>query len=81
MVTVAQFQLGKKGLTEGFIETLQNSFKHHRNIKISVLKSCCRERLYLKELADKMIERLGGNYSYKIIGYTVKLKKLRKVVR
>ncbi|MFH1326695.1 MAG: YhbY family RNA-binding protein [archaeon] len=81
MASIGQLQLGKHGITEGFIETLQNHFKNHKNVKVSVLKSCCREKIYLKELAEEMLSRLGKNYASKIIGYTIAIKKLRKEVR
>ncbi len=81
MDAVGQVQLGKKGVTEGFIKTLQNQFKHHKNIKISVLKSCCRGRMYLKEIAKEIVGRLGENYSSRVIGYTIAIKKLRKPAR
>lgn len=78
MAAIAEMQLGKNGITEGFFETLKNHFKHHKNVKISVLKSHSRERLALKEMKEKILDRLGENYSGRIIGYTIAIKKLKR---
>ena len=57
---------------------LQNS---QLNIKISVLKSCCRDRNELKKIADEILEKLGKTYTAKIIGYTIIVKKWRREMR
>ncbi len=77
-MTIAQLQLGKNGVTEGFIETLKNHFKKHKIVKISVLKSYCRDRLALKDISIKILERLGPRYSYNSIGYTITIKRGRR---
>ncbi|MBS3071943.1 YhbY family RNA-binding protein [Candidatus Pacearchaeota archaeon] len=72
----AQFQLGKNGLTEGVIESLKLYFKYHKQVRISVLKSATRDRTELKELAEKIKTEIGIRSSYKILGYTIILRKL-----
>ena len=81
MQVVKRIQLGKKGLTDNFIGTLKDHFKKYQNVKVSVLKSSTRERDKLKKISDKILEGLGNNYTSKIIGYTLVLKKWRKPVR
>lgn len=81
MDAIGHIQLGKKGLTENFVLTLENHFKKFRNIKISVLKSACRDKKELKEISDKILEKLGKNFSARIIGYTIAVKKLRRAVQ
>ena len=81
MPALKTVQLGKKGLTDNFVETLRNHFKNHLNIKISVLKSLTRDRKELKEISEKILEDLGKNYTCRIIGYTLVIKKWRKPVR
>ncbi len=81
MPFLKKIQLGKKGLTDNFIETLKVHFKTHLNVKISVLKSSTRDKEELKEISNKILEGLGKNYSSKIIGYTLVLKKWKKPVR
>ena len=80
-MAISQVQLGKQGVTENFIHTLESHFKKHDIVKISVLKSCCRDREELKEMANKMVNSLGKNYTSKIIGYTIIVRKWRKNVR
>lgn len=75
---LATFQLGKNGLTDNFLETIRKSFKTRENVKISVLRSFSRERKEIKLLASKICEKLGSNYTAKIIGFTINIKKWRK---
>lgn len=81
MPPISIIQLGKQGVTENFIETLKSHFKKHQNVKISVLKSACRDRGELKEINEKILSELGEKYTSKIIGYTIVVKKWRKNVR
>lgn len=81
MQVVKRIQLGKKGLTDNFLETLRDHFKKYQNVKVSVLKSSTRDRQELKEISEKILDGLGKNYTSRIIGYTIVLKKWRKPVR
>ena len=81
METLKNIQLGKKGLTGNFIETLKDHFKNNKNVKISVLKSSTRNKQELKEISDKILDGLGKNYTSRIIGFTIVIKKWRKPVR
>ncbi len=81
MQVVKRIQLGKRGLTDNFIGTLKDHFKKYQNVKVSVLKSSTRNREELKKISEKILKRLGNNYTSKIIGYTLVLKKWRKPVR
>ena len=77
----AQMQLGKNGLTDNFITTLKAHFKNYKNIKVSVLKSCCRNREELKKISDDILTSLGDKYTVRIIGYTIVLSKWRRAMR
>ncbi|HLC87242.1 MAG TPA: YhbY family RNA-binding protein [Candidatus Nanoarchaeia archaeon] len=83
MAKLGFVQLGKQGITDNFIDTLKNHLKNHQNIKISVLKSARPEgregKKKVQEYTDKILEKLGPNYSSKVIGFTIAIKKLRKV--
>ncbi|MDE1848949.1 MAG: YhbY family RNA-binding protein [Nanoarchaeota archaeon] len=81
MINQAEMQIGKSGLTDNFIDSLKTNFKNHTNIRISVLKSAGHEKSHVREMADKILESLGKNYSTKIIGFTIAIKKWRKPVR
>ena len=78
MTALATIQLGKSGITENFVETLKNHFKKHDNVKISVLKSCCRDKAEIKKMSEDILEKLGKNYTAKTIGFTIAIKKWRK---
>ena len=78
MQPISQIQLGKNGVTANFIETLKTHFKKHKDVKIGVLKSCCRDRKEIKNISEKILEKLGKNYTSKIIGFTIFVKKWRK---
>lgn len=75
-------QLGKQGITENFIASLQNYFKSRQSVRISVLKSARGEgkegKAQVKEYSEKILEKLGKNYTSKVIGFVITLKKWRK---
>lgn len=78
-------QIGKQGLTENFIETLKSHFKKFDNVRISVLKSARGEGKEGKEdvrkMTEEILDKLGKNFTYRIIGFTIVLKKWRKPMR
>ncbi len=80
-MTAGLSQLGKKGITEGFIDSLKNDFKKHDNIRISVLKSAGHEREKVKKYSEEILDKLGKNYTAKIIGFVIIVKKWRKNIR
>ena len=71
-------QIGKQGLTDNFFKTLEEHFKTCHNVKVSVLKSAGHDKNKVKELSLEIIERLGKNYTSKILGFTIFIKKWRK---
>ena len=75
---IRQLQLGKKGLTKDFIETLKKHFEKAKTIKISVLKSCCRDKSELKKMEQEILKQLGENYHSRSIGYAINLRKFSK---
>lgn len=82
MKGTVHFQLGKKGLTPGFIDLLKKTFKKHDLVKLNILKSCSREKEQVKKMADKICQELkkseGKDFTNKLIGYTLYIKKWRK---
>jgi len=81
MASLATIQLGKNRITDNFISSLKNSFKKHDNVKISVLKSCCRNKEELRKISKEILNKLGKNYTAKTIGYTIAIKKWRKEIK
>ncbi len=69
--TESKFQLGKNGLTSGVITSINNSLKTHKRVRINVLKSCCRNKEELKDIAEKIKSSVNKKANYKIIGYTI----------
>jgi RNA-binding protein YhbY len=78
MPTIREIQLGKNGVTTNFIESLKQQFNNCNNVKVSVLRSCCRDKKELEEITEKILEYLGKNYTARSIGYTINLKRWRK---
>ncbi|MGD9276706.1 MAG: YhbY family RNA-binding protein [Candidatus Pacearchaeota archaeon] len=76
--TILNIQLGKNGITENFINTLKLNFKNHRNIKISVLANLTRDKKEIKKLSEEILEKLGKNFTTRIIGFTIVVKKWRR---
>lgn len=71
-------QIGKQGITENFINSLKNQFKNSQTMKIYVLQSASRDREQIKQFRDELLEKLGKNFTGKIIGFTIILRKWRK---
>ena len=67
----AKFQIGKQGVTDGVIESLNSAMKFHRQVRVSVLKSATRNREELKKIAESLKQKLKYKISYRIIGYTI----------
>lgn len=78
MPSISQIQLGKNGITDNFINTLKEHFAKHTTVKVSVLKSGTRDKKELKKMSEEILDNLGENFTVKIIGYTLVLKKWRK---
>lgn len=72
------FQIGKLGISENFILNLKTAFKNHRNIKINVLRSTGRTKEKMREYSEELLGELGNNYTARIVGFTIALKKWRK---
>lgn len=67
---LSKFQIGKNGLTDGVLQSLAQDLKHHKQVRISVLKSACRNREELNKMAIQLREKLPVK-NHRIIGYTI----------
>jgi len=81
MKQIKKIQLGKRGLTEEFVNQAKDLFKNEEIIKISILKSACRNKDDAEKLADNLMESLGKNFDYKLVGYVLTVRKFRKDIR
>ena len=80
-MTQGQVQLGKQGITDNFMETLKNHFNRHDNVKIHVLKSAGHNKEDIKKYTGDIVKKLGKHYTAKTIGFSIFVKKWRRVVR
>tara|TARA_Y100000310_G_scaffold208117_1_gene208632 strand:+ start:950 stop:1195 length:246 start_codon:yes stop_codon:yes gene_type:complete len=79
MKGLVRFQIGKNGITESFRASLASAFKTRKIIKISVLKNAVRDKEKVKEMTKELISSMEGSYKYKIIGFTIVLRKSKKI--
>jgi len=75
---ISTIQIGKNGLVDGTFEIIKNSFKTRENLKVVLLKSAGHTKENVKEVAEKIQQELGKHYTYRIIGFTISIKKWRK---
>lgn len=84
-IGLGKIQLGKNKITDNFMSSLKNLFKKHKSVKISVLRSAKSPgkegRDEMKKYAEEILNRLGKNYTSRVIGFTISLKKWRKDMR
>jgi len=73
-----ELQIGKKGLTPGFLELLKSAFKTHELIRIKVLKSAGHEKEKVKKMGEEILNSLGDYYTCRTIGFTFIIRKWRK---
>jgi len=80
MTSQQEIQLGKKGLTEEFLENLKSRFKNKKitNIKISVLKSARESREDVKKYSKEILDYLGEKFTSRMIGFSIFIKRWRK---
>jgi len=73
-------QLGKNGLSQNFLDEIKTRFekKGVENIKISVLKNARGSKDDVKKYAEEILEFLGDKFTYKVVGFSIFLKKWRK---
>jgi len=81
MRPIKRLQMGKNGLTPEFIEQVKFIFKNETLIKVTILKSACRDKKEAEKMADELVEALGKKYDYKLVGYVLTVIKYRKEQR
>ena len=77
MKKITRFQIGKFGVTEGVIESLELALKNHKQVRISTLKASGRNRENIEKMAEEITSKLTEKCKYKIIGFTIILVKLK----
>lgn len=74
----AKFQIGKQGVTSGFLKSLQLAFTTHQRARISVLRNSAPNKKKVQSFASNIIDQLPGHFSYKIIGFIILVMKHKK---
>ena len=82
MTSQMEMQLGKNKLTKELLEEIKKRFEKRevKNIKISVLKSARESKADVKKYAEEIISFLGNKFSYRVMGFSIFLKKWRREV-
>ncbi len=81
MKPIKQFQIGKKGLTKEIIDQISLAFKNIESMRIHLLKSARPDKEAARKIADELVNALGKNFTYKLIGYVLVIRKWRKPKR
>jgi len=72
-----EMQIGKNGISDNFIQTLKGCFEKHDNVRISVLPSAGHSKEQMKKYSEEVLQKLGDNYTARLIGFKITLKKWR----
>jgi RNA-binding protein YhbY len=75
---IPTFQIGKNGISENVVETLNNMLEKHKHIRISFLKSSGRSKENLKEMVEHLSNKLAYPTQSRIIGFTLALRRVSK---
>ena len=78
MKHIKKLQIGKNGLTDAFISQVKSIFENETLIKISILKSACRDKKDAEKMGKELLDVLGVKYDYKLVGYVLTVKKCRR---
>lgn len=78
---IKKLQIGKKGLTPEFVEQLKRIFENEQMLKIAILKSACRDKKEAEKMTEELLEALGKNYTARLVGYVLTIRKWRKPMR
>ena len=81
MRQIKKLQLGKAGLTPAFVDQVKSIFEKETLVKISILKSCCRDKKDAEKIGEDLVALLGNKFGYKLVGYVLTVIKYRKVQR
>ena len=73
--------MGKAKLSDAFVRQVRSIFENDKLVKISILKSACRDKGEAKKIGEELVEKLGKKYGFKLVGYVLTVVKYRKPQR
>ena len=75
---IKRLQLGKGGLSDSFVSQVKFIFEKEKVLKISILRSCCRDKKEAEGIGEELVSRLGGKFGFKLVGYVLTVVKYRR---
>jgi len=81
MKQIKRLQIGKNGLSRAFIEQVRGLFENENVVKISILRSACRNKKDAEKMARDLVGELGEKFNYRLVGYVISVTKFRKAQR
>ena len=78
MKQIKRLQLGKGGLSDAFVGQVKSIFEKEKVLKISILKSACRDKGDADEIGRRLVGLLGRKFDYKLVGYVLTVVRYRK---
>jgi len=78
MKPIRQLQMGKAGLSEAFVEQVKSAFENEGMVKISILRSACRDKGEARKIGEDLVGKLGRKFGFKLVGYVLTVTKFRK---
>ncbi|MFA4960585.1 MAG: YhbY family RNA-binding protein [Candidatus Pacearchaeota archaeon] len=81
MKPIKRLQLGKNGLSHEFIGQVRKVFEDEQILKISILKSACRNKKDAEKIGEDLVDALGKNYIYRLVGYVLTINKFKRAIR
>ena len=81
MKAIKRLQIGKGGLSDAFVEQVKSVFENEKILKISILRSCCRNKGEAEKIGNDLVGQLGLKFGYKLVGYVLTIVKYRKMQR
>jgi RNA-binding protein YhbY len=81
MKQIKRLQLGKNGLSPEFIEQVKKVFENEQILKISILKSACRNKKDAEKIGEDLLNALGKKYIFRLVGYVLTINKFKRDMR
>ncbi|RMD66658.1 hypothetical protein D6817_03655 [Candidatus Pacearchaeota archaeon] len=74
---VANFQIGKHGLTDGVLNSLNLALKNHKQVRVHFLRSCTRDKTEINAMVNEIKSKLTKKCSFRLIGFRLIITKLK----